>query len=67
MGSEHKVNGIIYISSFGCGIDSIIIDLIKNKLKDFPILILKVDEQTGEAGFHTRIEAFTDMLERKCI
>ncbi|GAA0748279.1 acyl-CoA dehydratase activase-related protein [Clostridium oceanicum] len=61
-----KVDGIIYVSSFACGIDSIVIELIKNKLTNFPILILKIDEQTGEAGFHTRIEAFVDMLERRC-
>lgn len=65
-GQYKKVDGIIYISSFACGIDSIVIELIKNKLKDFPILVLKVDEQTGEAGVDTRIEAFLDMLERRC-
>lgn len=65
-GDNKKVDGIIYISSFACGIDSIVIELIKNKLNNFPILVLKVDEQTGEAGVETRIEAFTDMLERRC-
>ena len=30
-----------------------------------PILNLSIDEQTGEAGFVTRIEAFVDMLYRK--
>lgn len=66
LAENQKVNGIIYVSSFGCGIDSIVIDFIKNKLKDFPVLVLKIDEQTGQAGFHTRIEAFIDMLERTC-
>lgn len=59
------VNGIIYISSFACGIDSVVIELIKNKVEDFPFLVLKVDEHTGEAGLDTRIEAFVDMLERR--
>lgn len=66
VGRNNIVDGIIYISSFACGIDSVVIELIKNKLKDFPILILKIDEQTGEAGVDTRIEAFIDMLERRC-
>ncbi|WP_010240826.1 acyl-CoA dehydratase activase-related protein [Clostridium arbusti] len=66
VGDNKKVDGIIYISSFACGIDSIVIELIKNKLNNFPMLVLKVDEQTGEAGMETRIEAFTDMLERRC-
>lgn len=61
-----KVDGIIYISSFACGIDSVVVELIKNRLKNFPMLILKIDEQTGEAGFDTRLEAFSDMLKRRC-
>lgn len=60
------IDGIIYISSFACGVDSVVIELIKEQMGDFPMLILKVDEQTGEAGFDTRIEAFVDMLERRC-
>ncbi|MEY7999987.1 acyl-CoA dehydratase activase-related protein [Clostridium sp. Mt-5] len=67
LSENKKVDGIIYISSFACGIDSVVIELIKNKLNNFPLLILKIDEQTGEAGFNTRIEAFHDMLERKCL
>ncbi|NLK64825.1 MAG: 2-hydroxyglutaryl-CoA dehydratase [Tissierellia bacterium] len=62
---EKKADGIIYVSSFNCGTDSVIIELIKNSLPDFPFLILKIDEHTGEAGINTRIEAFRDMLERR--
>ncbi len=64
---EKKVDGIIYISSFNCGTDSVIIELIKNSVPDFPFLILKIDEHTGEAGLNTRIEAFKDMLERRLL
>lgn len=32
------------------------------KRADVPVMTLVVDEQTGEAGFVTRLEAFTDML-----
>ncbi|QAT40365.1 acyl-CoA dehydratase activase-related protein [Clostridium sp. JN-9] len=65
MYKDSSVDGFIYISSFACGIDSIVIELIKNQVKDFPFLELKIDEQTGEVGFDTRLEAFTDMLYRK--
>lgn len=61
---DNKVNGIIYISSFACGIDSVVIELIKNRIGDFPFLTLKIDEHTGEAGLDTRLEAFIDMLRR---
>ncbi|NMM62668.1 2-hydroxyglutaryl-CoA dehydratase [Clostridium sp. P21] len=66
MAVNKKVDGVIYISSFACGIDSVTIELIKSELCNFPFLILKIDEQTGEAGFYTRLEAFADMLERRC-
>lgn len=65
MAKSNRVNGIIYISSFACGIDSVVIELIQNNIKDFPMLVLKIDEQTGEAGIDTRIEAFVDMLGRR--
>jgi predicted nucleotide-binding protein (sugar kinase/HSP70/actin superfamily) len=61
-----KVDGIIYISSFACGIDSVVIELIKDRIGDFPFMVLKVDEHTGEAGLDTRVEAYVDMLERSC-
>nr|WP_312576204.1 acyl-CoA dehydratase activase-related protein [Sedimentibacter sp.] len=64
--NKSDINGIIYISSFNCGIDSVTIELIKDKVGDYPFLILKVDEHTGEAGLDTRIEAFVDMIERRC-
>lgn len=59
-------DGIIYISSFACGIDSVVVELIKDKINEFPFMILKLDEHTGEAGLDTRVEAFVDMLERIC-
>lgn len=66
LAEKREIDGIIYISSFACGIDSIVIELIKDTIGDFPFMVLKIDEQTGEAGLDTRIEAFADMLERRC-
>lgn len=65
LASEKKVDGIIYLSSFCCGTDSITIELIRSKLGSLPMLVLKLDEHTGEAGFNTRIEAFSELLERR--
>lgn len=63
---KRDVDGIIYLSSFGCGIDSIIEDLSERKTRrgaDIPYLLITVDEHTGEAGVNTRLEAFLDMIE----
>lgn len=62
-----KVDGMITVTAFGCGPDSLMIERITRKAKKFnkPLLNLTIDEQTGEAGFITRLEAFVDMLFRK--
>ena len=64
---DNKIDGIITITAFGCGPDSLMIERITRKAKQFgkPLLNLTIDEQTGEAGFVTRLEAFVDMLFRK--
>lgn len=63
---ENKiVDGVIYISSFGCGIDSVVAETVERKIRresDIPFMLLIIDEHSGEAGFNTRLEAFMDML-----
>lgn len=63
--NKNLIDGIIFISSFGCGLDSILIDIVQRKAKSkkIPFSLLTLDEHTGEAGINTRIEAFVDMLE----
>ncbi|SNR99896.1 Predicted nucleotide-binding protein, sugar kinase/HSP70/actin superfamily [Anaerovirgula multivorans] len=61
-----NIDGIVYLSSFGCGIDSIIEELVERKTRKrggMPFLLITVDEHTGEAGVNTRLEAFIDMIE----
>ena len=62
-----SIDGLITITAFGCGPDSLMIEDIKRKSRNFnkPLLNLTIDEHTGEAGFVTRLEAFCDMLYRK--
>ena len=62
-----KIDGLITVTAFGCGPDSLMIERITRRAKRFnkPLLNLTIDEQTGEAGFITRLEAFVDMLYRK--
>lgn len=64
---DKEVDGIITITAFGCGPDSIMVERISRFAKRFqkPLLNLTIDEHTGEAGFITRLEAFCDMLTRK--
>ena len=60
------VSGIVFISSFGCGIDSFIGELLQrfnHRSFKVPYTTITLDEHSGQAGFDTRLEAFTDMLE----
>ena len=60
-----KVDALLYVSAFSCGVDSVVIELVAHAAGDVPMMVLKLDEHTGEAGLDTRIEAFADMLERR--
>ncbi len=61
---ENQIDGMIYISSFGCGLDSVLVDLVQRKAKKsrIPFTLLTLDEHSGEAGVNTRVEAFIDMI-----
>lgn len=64
---DNKIDGVITLTAFGCGPDSLMVERITRKSRQFnkPLLNLTIDEHTGEAGFITRLEAFVDMLYRK--
>lgn len=62
---EQRVDGIVHVTAFGCGPDAMVDKLMELEAKNsgrMPFLTLSLDEQTGEAGIYTRIEAFVDML-----
>ncbi len=64
---NHGWDGLIHLYPFTCmpHITSKNILPTISREYDFPVLSLVVDEQTGEAGFQTRLEAFVDLLKRK--
>lgn len=63
MGSG-EIDGIIHVTAFGCGPDSMVGKLIELEAKQssVPFTLISLDEHTGEAGVTTRLEAFVDML-----
>jgi len=56
------VDGIVLISTFPCGPDSIFNELLIRQIKDKPILSLVIDESDASAGIQTRLESFTDII-----
>lgn len=65
---ESGVDGVIAVVAFGCGPDSVMLDVLQRyakRLGSKPFMMLTLDEHTAEAGLLTRLEAFVDMLERR--
>lgn len=62
-----RVQGLIYLSPFPCGPDSVLISRVEAiaRRERLPFLLLPVDEHNGKAAFVTRLEAFSDLLNRK--
>ncbi len=60
-------DGIIHISPFTCMPEIISQNIFPSMREDceIPILTLIMDEQTGKAGYLTRLEAFVDLMRRK--
>ena len=69
MGATYKykdnVDGIILVSSFPCGPDSICNEIIIRKVKDIPIINLIVDEEMSVTGLITRLESFIDIINKE--
>lgn len=67
MEAKKKVDGVIFLTSFSCGPDALTAELVGQhaQARGVPYMLLTVDEHTAEAGFVTRLEAFTDMLRRR--
>jgi len=64
---KRGIDGIIHVSPFTC-MPEIMSQNIFPAMRedcDIPILPLIMDEQTGKAGYITRLEAFVDLMRRK--
>ena len=59
---RNKVDGIVLLSSFSCGPDSMTDEIMNRRLKNIPILTMTLDGQDATAGMETRIESFIDIL-----
>lgn len=64
---DEGIDGIIHVTAFGCGPDSLIGKLMEIDSEEYgkPFMTIRVDEHTGENHLQTRIEAFVDMIYRK--
>lgn len=59
------VDGIIFISSFPCGPDSLVNELAIRKLDGIPCINIIVDESSATSGLITRLESFVDIIKAR--
>lgn len=65
--NDEEVDGLIHVTAFGCGPDSLLGKLLELDASIYkkPFMTVRVDEHSGENHLQTRIEAFVDMIKRK--
>ena len=65
--NEKGTDGIIHVSPFTCMPEIMSQNIFPTMREncEIPILTLILDEQTGRAGYITRLEAFTDLMRRR--
>ena len=64
--ARDDIDGVVFLSSFKCGIDALLQEFLKRTFKaqgggNVPFLTLSLDEHTTVQGLTTRLEAFADI------
>ena len=61
---QADVDGVLYLTCFGCGIDSFAAYMAQRRFREsgLPFALLTLDEHTAPAGLETRLEAFWDTV-----
>ncbi len=62
--TKNLIDGVVFLTTFPCGLDSLTNELVMRKL-NIPYLNLIVDDLDSMTGYETRIESFIDIIERK--
>ena len=62
--SLDKVSGVIFLSSFPCGLDSLVNELVFRKINK-PYINIIIDDIEAIGGIETRIESFIDIISIK--
>lgn len=63
MYAKDKIDGVIFLSAFPCGPDSLVNELVMRKIK-IPYINIVLDDTASFTDTETRLESFIDMLRR---
>ena len=59
------VDGILFLTTFPCGPDSLVNELMLRKINDIPITNILIDELTADTGLETRLESFVEIIKER--
>ena len=59
---NNQIDGVIYISTYPCGIDALVNNLAMLKNSHIPTLNLIIDEFITELNLETKLESFIDII-----
>ena len=62
---KYSIDGIIFLTSFPCGPDSLVNELVLRKTNDIPMTNILIDELSASTGLETRLESFVDIIKEK--
>lgn len=61
---KNLIDGIIFVTTFPCGPDSLVNELVMRKI-DVPYINIILDDNDSSVGLITRLESFTDILKER--
>ena len=62
---KSAIDGIVFLSSFPCGPDSLVNELAIRKLDKIPYINITIDESSAISGLITRLESFIDIIKAR--
>jgi predicted nucleotide-binding protein (sugar kinase/HSP70/actin superfamily) len=65
--AKHGFDGVVQLAPFSCIPEIVAKSIMPTVSRDMgiPVLTLFIDEQTGQGGVQTRLEAFVDLMDRR--
>lgn len=58
---KNRIDGVVFLSTFPCGLDSLVNELLILKMNK-PHLNIVIDDYSADNGLETRIESFADII-----
>ena len=62
---RYSVDGILFLTTFPCGPDSLVNELMLRKITNIPMTNILIDELSSDTGLETRLESFADIIKER--